>query len=97
MDYDIVYKKGEYLVFWLEFALDIIRHEFTVNCIWQTWSAWETCSVTCGGGGTQVRNRAKTQEASFGGTECTGNDKETRSCNNLARPSMYILHTLMIS
>ena len=62
---------------------------FTVNCIWGAWSTWETCSVTCGGG-TQDRNRAITQEALFGGNECTGDDKETQSCNSNGCPGMDI-------
>ena len=67
----------------------LFNFTWTVNCLWGAWSAWETCSVTCGGG-TQERNRAKTQDALFGGYECTGNDKETQSCNNNGCPGLYI-------
>ena len=62
--------------------------KFAVNCTWDTWTAWETCSVTCGGG-TQDRNREVGQEALFGGNECTGDNEETQSCNNNGCPGMY--------
>ena len=61
---------------------------FTVNCIWGAWSAWETCSVTCGGGN-QERNRAISQQALFGGNECAGIAKETQSCNSQGCPGRY--------
>ena len=49
----------------------------TVNCSWGTWSEWETCSITCGGG-TQHRNRSISQQALNGGNGCAGNTEETR-------------------
>ena len=45
--------------------------------------------MTCGGG-TQERNRAKTQEALFGGNECTGNNLETQPCNINGCPGRFI-------
>ena len=57
----------------------------SVNCTWSQWSAWETCSVTCGGG-TQRRNRLITEQAMFGGNECTGEDSEQQSCNRNGCP-----------
>ena len=54
-------------------------------CTWGAWSAWETCSVTCGGG-TQERNRTITQPALNNGTDCAGNDTETQSCNTNGCP-----------
>ena len=56
-----------------------------VDCAWETWSTWGTCSVTCGGG-TQQRNRNKTQEALFGGIDCVGNDTETQNCSTNGCP-----------
>ena len=50
-----------------------------VDCTWNAWAAWATCSVTCGGG-TQERNRTMTP-AQHGGANCTGNDNESQSCN----------------
>ena len=62
--------------------------KFTVNCSWEAWSTWETCSVTCGGG-TQERNRTVGREALFGGNECTGDEKETQACNSNGCPGTY--------
>ena len=55
-----------------------------VDCKWSAWT-WGTCSVTCGGG-TQSGTRTKTQQASNGGTACTGGDTTTRSCNTETCP-----------
>ena len=44
------------------------------DCILGAWSAWEKCSVTCGGKtspGEQRRARTVERSASFGGKECT--------------------------
>ena len=56
-----------------------------VDCVWGAWSVWETCSVTCGGG-TQERNRTISQPALNNGTDCVGNDTESKSCNNNGCP-----------
>ena len=50
-----------------------------VNCTWNSWSAWETCSVSCGNG-TQERNRTKIP-AQYGGADCVGNDTENQTCS----------------
>ena len=63
--------------------------KFVVNCLWGEWSAWKTCSVTCGSG-TQERNRSITQEALFGGNVCKGDDRETQSCNSNGCPGIYL-------
>ena len=42
---------------------------------WNSWGAWESCSVTCGGG---QRNRTRT--CTHDGL-CTGNDWEMEACN----------------
>ena len=57
----------------------------TKDYSWGEWSAWEICSVTCGGG-SQGRNRSITQQAMFGGNECMGDDSEQQSCNNNGCP-----------
>ena len=66
----------------------ILNDKLSVNCSWDTWTAWETCSVTCGGG-TQDRNREVGQDALFGGSDCTGDNEETQSCNSNGCPGMY--------
>ena len=56
-----------------------------VDCTWNAWSAWDNCTVTCGGG-TQERNRTK-NPALHGGANCTGSDAENQTCN--ANPCPY--------
>ena len=57
-----------------------------VNCTWNSWSAWETCSVSCGNG-TQERNRTKSA-AQHGGADCVGNDTESQFCNTNPCPGL---------
>ena len=48
---------------------------------WGAWSAYEACSVTCGGG-TQTHTRLCNNPApSNGGAACTGLASESVSCN----------------
>ena len=74
-----------------------------VNCTWNEWETWETCSVTCGGG-YQGRNKTK-NPAQNGGAACAGNDTdpnamiqtENQTCNADPCPGIYfyfLLHHL---
>lgn len=47
--------------------------------MWEEWSQWEECNVTCAGG-LQSRYRDCIGTA-FGGQNCTGPSSETRECN----------------
>jgi hypothetical protein len=49
-----------------------------VDCVPSTWTAWSTCTNSCGGGG-QSRTRTVVAYEFFGGAECTL--EETRVCN----------------
>ncbi|KAG8581952.1 hypothetical protein GDO81_007864 [Engystomops pustulosus] len=51
-----------------------------VDGLWQEWSAWSQCSVTCSNG-TQKRQR-ECSPASHGGSDCKGPYSETRECHN---------------
>ena len=62
-----------------------------VNCSWNAWSEWETCSLTCGGG-TQGRNRTISQTALNNGTDCVGNDAETQPCNSNGCPGINLIN-----
>ncbi|CAD5111793.1 DgyrCDS1067 [Dimorphilus gyrociliatus] len=46
---------------------------------WKPWSSWTTCSVSCSNG-TQIRKRICLY-GKFGGNNCTGTDKEERTCH----------------
>ena len=59
-----------------------------VNCTWNSWSAWEICSVSCGNG-TQERNRTKIP-AQQGGADCVGNDTENQTCSTNPCPGNVI-------
>jgi len=53
-----------------------------VDCTWQDWEPWSTCSVTCGGSGTKSRIRGP--NPSFGnGAACVGQFSETAPCEDL--------------
>ena len=57
--------------------------DFTiVDCEWNEWGSWDTCSTTCGPG-SQKRFRTKefTEKGPFaGGTECSGDDMQSKLC-----------------
>ena len=50
----------------------------SVNCTWSSWSPWDNCSATCGGG-TKIRSRFVSQPSQNGGS-CSGKSAETQSC-----------------
>jgi hypothetical protein len=53
---------------------------------WSNWTAWGTCSASCGGG-SQARTRVCNNENSVVGQTCSGNTSETQSCNTFPCPS----------
>jgi len=53
-------------------------HACPVNCIEGPFGAWSTCSVKCGGGGTQTRKRTVVQNAAYGGLCLPA--EESRAC-----------------
>eukprot|EP00929_Paragymnodinium_shiwhaense_P017134 TRINITY_DN1260_c0_g2_i1.p1 TRINITY_DN1260_c0_g2~~TRINITY_DN1260_c0_g2_i1.p1 ORF type:complete len:1993 (+),score=486.90 TRINITY_DN1260_c0_g2_i1:90-6068(+) len=52
-------------------------------CIFSNWTAWTTCSKTCGGG-TQAQTRRIIKEATVNGKPCSGVTRRTQSCNTAA-------------
>jgi len=56
-------------------------HACPVDCVVPAFSAWSTCTVSCGGG-SQQRSRA-TVEPQSGGVACP-HSAETRACNSAA-------------
>ncbi|XP_053403013.1 hemicentin-1-like [Mercenaria mercenaria] len=49
---------------------------------WTDWSAWGTCTTTCGGGSTTRSRTCTNPPASNGGTQCTGDTEQTMTCNS---------------
>ena len=52
-----------------------------VDCAWNDYGEWTSCSKTCGGG-QQSRTRTIKTEADYGGTECIGSATDVKGCNN---------------
>ena len=59
---------------------------FLVDCQWNEWNSWESCSVSCGGS-IQARTRSKKFEKQFGGLECEGEPTESQTCGCYPCPS----------
>ncbi|XP_071130861.1 uncharacterized protein [Mytilus edulis] len=56
-------------------------HNCPINGGYTSWSSWDTCTVTCGGG-TQDRTRSCTNPApQYGGLQCSGAASSQQSCN----------------
>ena len=56
-----------------------------VDCQWDIWQPWSSCTKTCGGGNKQ-RGRTKIQDESCGGIACTGNSIDQIDCNTQCCP-----------
>jgi hypothetical protein len=55
-----------------------------VDGVFLDWSEWGTCSVTCAGG---FRSRERSCDGPYhGGSNCTGDWRETQGCNTLNCP-----------
>ena len=51
-----------------------------IDCVWNDYSEWTSCSKDCGGG---MRSRTRTIKvsASNGGNDCSGPETEEEPCN----------------
>lgn len=76
-------------------VLIIILFLLTVDGVWQPWSEWEECNVTCGGG-SHSRYRTCIQPQ-FGGAPCNGSDIDTRECNTHFCPGNICILYLFLS
>ncbi|XP_065187399.1 SCO-spondin-like isoform X2 [Sycon ciliatum] len=56
-----------------------------VDGVWEPWSAWTDCPVTCGGG-IQTRNRSCVPPL-HNGKPCTGNIREVKTCASMQCPN----------
>ena len=57
-----------------------------VDCVWEPWSEWTACNVTCNEG-TRWRTREKNPEK-YDGNPCLGETLEAESCFPKHCPSM---------
>ena len=62
-----------------------------VNGAWTSWSAWASCSTTCGTGQQQKTRSCTNPSPAYGGSGCPGVTSDTQSCMIKNCPSMYIL------
>ncbi|CAC5377940.1 unnamed protein product [Mytilus coruscus] len=51
-----------------------------INGNWGSWSAYGSCSLTCGNGQYTRTRQCDNPAASGGGTDCAGDDAETNNC-----------------
>eukprot|EP00929_Paragymnodinium_shiwhaense_P049346 TRINITY_DN24896_c0_g1_i1.p1 TRINITY_DN24896_c0_g1~~TRINITY_DN24896_c0_g1_i1.p1 ORF type:complete len:2226 (+),score=381.55 TRINITY_DN24896_c0_g1_i1:132-6809(+) len=51
-----------------------------IDCAWASWSHWNECSETCGGG-LRKRTRSKTRASQYGGMICLGFASDEQPCN----------------
>ncbi|KAK3083098.1 hypothetical protein FSP39_013942 [Pinctada imbricata] len=67
-------------------ALTCTLSPCAVDGAWGDWTAWTTCTKTCGTG-KQVRSRAcNNPAAAYGGVPCTGDTSQTLDCNTQGCP-----------
>uniref|UniRef100_A0AAR2L9X5 Adhesion G protein-coupled receptor B1a n=1 Tax=Pygocentrus nattereri TaxID=42514 RepID=A0AAR2L9X5_PYGNA len=71
---------------WLQ-TRDCFLRECPVDGRWQPWSAWSSCTKTCGGG-SQQRQRV-CYGPFFGGEPCPGDREEVRRCNEKRCPEPH--------
>ena len=48
---------------------------------WTSWSLWTHCSTSCNGGVQQRRRYCHHPAPRYGGSNCTGSNIDTRTCN----------------
>ena len=58
--------------------LNLYVYLLTVDCVWEEWSSWEACNVTCGLGH-QLRHRGR-QAEQHGGQPCPGPEVDGQDC-----------------
>ncbi|XP_053393892.1 SCO-spondin-like isoform X2 [Mercenaria mercenaria] len=68
----------------LEDSRDCNSHNCPIDGVYNLWSPWESCDVTCGGG-IQWRNRT-CDGPYYGGAKCEGPDKQNQTCNDFFCP-----------
>lgn len=65
-----------------------------VDGVFTSWSDWEACDVSCGGG-IQWRNRS-CNGPFYGGAECDGAFNDSQVCNTLECPSTYVSYSFKL-
>eukprot|EP00440_Ansanella_granifera_P010536 gb/GFBE01011429.1/.p1 GENE.gb/GFBE01011429.1/~~gb/GFBE01011429.1/.p1 ORF type:complete len:1322 (+),score=241.23 gb/GFBE01011429.1/:1-3966(+) len=55
-------------------------HPCPVDCVWNSWSDWTPCTISCGGGKT-TRSRTEAVAAQHGGRICDGGPEDEDTCS----------------
>ena len=63
---------------------------FSVNCQWDVWAEWSTCSVSCGQGNRSTSRRIKEKEK-HGGEKCYGRLQRFEKCNDRPCPGKLVI------
>lgn len=61
---------------------------FAVHGGFSQWSAWRSCSVTCGKGNQKRSRQCNSPSPANGGKPCQGSDSEMRNCHNKLCPGI---------
>ena len=62
-------------------------HILTVDCEWNIWGDWTSCSKECGGG-KNSRIRTEMSAAANDGVQCVGDPTEEQACNTDVCPGL---------
>lgn len=54
---------------------------------WSTWEEWNDCSATCGGGQQHRTRSCSDPKPQYGGKDCNGQGRETKTCSSKPCPS----------
>lgn len=65
-----------------------------VHGVWEEWSPWSLCSVTCGRG-SRTRTR-RCVAPRHGGKACEGPELQAKSCNIASCPGQYLPLSLLL-
>ena len=57
-----------------------LAYAIPVDGVWDDWTEWGHCNVTCGGGW-QLRTRV-CEDPKYGGAPCPGSDENRQTCND---------------
>ncbi|KAK2180840.1 hypothetical protein NP493_423g02026 [Ridgeia piscesae] len=75
----------------------LAKQRNAVDGDWSPWTAWSTCSVTCGGGQQQRTRRCDNPAPRNGGVDCRGKHAESQTCNSdicPGRPNRLLRNTM---
>jgi hypothetical protein len=68
-------------------------HVCPVDCVLSKWTAWSTCTKSCGkGGGKQHRGKTIVHKALYGGKGCVYGRRQSRICNTFTCPVDCTFH-----